>query len=93
MSFNIMSKNNNTTKVIGALAVGLLAGSAIGMLFAPDKGVITRKYISNGIKGLAQRVKDPFNSAKIQLAIEQKLQKQWEKNNDIGSENTTEHNY
>ncbi|MES2617152.1 MAG: YtxH domain-containing protein [Bacteroidota bacterium] len=88
-----MSKNNNTAKVIGALAVGLLAGSALGMLFAPDKGAMTRRNISDGLKGMAQRIKDPFNSAKIQLAIEQKLQKQWEKNHDIVSGNQTEHNY
>ncbi len=51
---------NDTTKVVGALLLGVAAGAVIGLLFAPDKGSETRKKI----KGSAEDIIDQL-SAKI----------------------------
>lgn len=57
-----MENVNGTVKVIGALVVGSLIGAALGVLFAPEKGVRTRRNIKNGIKDLSddiiKRIKD-----------------------------------
>lgn len=37
--------SSNNRKVIGALIVGLVVGGALGVLFAPDKGSVTRKRL------------------------------------------------
>lgn len=41
---------------LGVLA-GLAAGAVLGILFAPDKGVKTRKKISGGAKDIKDKVK------------------------------------
>lgn len=43
--------NTNSKKMIGAVVVGALVGVGIGMLFAPDKGSVTRtKLMKSGKK-------------------------------------------
>jgi gas vesicle protein len=50
--------NNNTGKIIGALLVGAAIGGALGILFAPDKGSVTRKRLFSKGEELKDNLKD-----------------------------------
>ncbi len=52
-----MENSNDTGKLIGVLVIGALVGAALGVLFAPDKGCITRKKLLGNVKDLADDVK------------------------------------
>jgi gas vesicle protein len=49
---------NDNSKVFAALLVGLAAGAALGILFAPDKGNETRDKLSESLKGLTDSIKE-----------------------------------
>jgi gas vesicle protein len=55
----------NTSKVLIALGAGLAIGGVLGVLFAPDKGTVTRHKIAEGGK----KLKDKFNH-KVKLGKE-----------------------
>ena len=52
-----MENSNSTLRVIGALVIGAVAGAAIGVLFAPDRGSRTRRKIADGVSDLTDDIK------------------------------------
>jgi gas vesicle protein len=73
----------NTSKILIALGTGLAIGGVLGVLFAPDKGTITRHKLAEGGKKFA----GDFNR-KIKLGKE-KLQEEFSKMNDVMEEEMT----
>jgi gas vesicle protein len=57
-----MENSNNTGKIIGALLVGAAIGGALGILFAPDKGSVTRKKIAGKAGDLTDSLKEKFDA-------------------------------
>ena len=60
-----MDNSKSIGKTIGSLALGALAGVAVGILFAPRKGTKTRNKISGGAKKITKDLqKKMINEAK-----------------------------
>ena len=51
----------NSSKVCCGVIVGAAAGAVLGILFAPDKGSVIRKNISDKGHYYVKSVKDNFN--------------------------------
>jgi len=49
---------NDNSKVVVALLVGIAAGAALGILFAPDKGTETRDKLTDSLKKLGDSIKE-----------------------------------
>ncbi|MBK0380221.1 YtxH domain-containing protein [Mucilaginibacter segetis] len=49
---------NDSTKAAVALLVGLAAGAALGILFAPDSGSETRDKLSESLKNLGDSIRE-----------------------------------
>ena len=52
----------NSAKILTALAAGIAAGSALGILFAPEKGSSTRKRISKKGDDYVAGIEEKFNT-------------------------------
>ncbi|HEY2581531.1 MAG TPA: YtxH domain-containing protein [Mucilaginibacter sp.] len=61
----------DNSKVFVALLVGLAAGAALGVLFAPDKGNETREKLAESLKNLGESIKETA-SAEIDNLMELK---------------------
>ena len=55
---------NDTTKILIAFAAGTVVGTALGILFAPDKGAETRRKIAEEGKKIAGAMKNKFMAGK-----------------------------
>lgn len=55
-----METPNNIGKTVGALLLGAAIGGALGILFAPDKGIRTRKKLMAKGEDLTDTMKDKF---------------------------------
>ncbi len=49
---------NDNSKVLAAVLVGLAAGAALGILFAPDSGNETRDKLTESLKSLTDSIKE-----------------------------------
>jgi gas vesicle protein len=49
---------NDNSKVVVALLAGLAAGAALGILFAPEKGLETRDKLTESLKKLGDSIRD-----------------------------------
>lgn len=49
---------SDNAKVVAALLVGVAAGAALGILFAPEKGSETREKLNDSIKDLGETLKE-----------------------------------
>jgi gas vesicle protein len=53
-----MKNENTNAKLIGALVIGAVVGGALGILFAPEKGSVTRQKIAGKSEDLAKGIKE-----------------------------------
>lgn len=51
----------DTGKILLGVLAGLAAGAVFGILFAPDKGSVTRKKIATKSNDIKDGLKDKFN--------------------------------
>ncbi|MGZ3882645.1 MAG: YtxH domain-containing protein [Bacteroidia bacterium] len=77
-----MEHENNHGKVIGALLVGAVIGGILGVLFAPDKGSVTRKKIAGSTEDLTASLKERIKAIleEVKASDEQK-----EKTNEVAA--------
>jgi gas vesicle protein len=70
----------NTGKVVAAVLAGVAVGAALGILFAPEKGSVTRRSISRRSKEFTDDITEKANdfidsiTEKFELAKEEATQ-------------------
>lgn len=57
------NSENNTGKIIVAALIGTAAGAALGILFAPRKGIKTRGKLLNDMKDISEELTDKLKDA------------------------------
>ena len=70
----------NTTKILIALGAGVAIGGVLGILFAPDKGSVTRHQLAEGGKKFADNFNRKVKSGR------KRLQEEFSKMNDVMEE-------
>lgn len=71
----------NLMNVMVAAAAGFVAGSAMGILFAPESGRKTRKKISKKSKKYVQKINDQMDKKKL-TDLKKDFEDQLQKAND-----------
>lgn len=66
----------STGKVLLGTIAGIAIGTTLGILFAPDKGAVTRKKISNQSNDYASGLKTKFSALKDDVKEQFKAIKQ-----------------
>lgn len=61
MDFSLKNIIMSSGKVLLGLLAGVAAGALLGILFAPDKGSVTRNKISKKAKDYGDGLKEKFN--------------------------------
>ncbi len=57
----------NTSKMLVAVGAGLAIGGILGVLYAPDKGSVTRKKIADGNKKFTDKIKSKVRIGKEKM--------------------------
>ena len=61
MDLSFKNKTMSSGKVLLSLLAGVAAGALVGILFAPEKGSVTRKKISKKAEKYGDELKEKFN--------------------------------
>ena len=61
MDLSFKNKTMSSGKVLLGLLAGVAAGALVGILFAPEKGSVTRKKISKKAEKYGDELKEKFN--------------------------------
>jgi gas vesicle protein len=61
MDLSFKNKKMSSGKVLLSLLAGVAAGALLGIIFAPEKGSVTRKKMSKKAEEYGEGLKDKFN--------------------------------